>query len=60
MLVHSSKILIRNDLDISVPGISETLWFDVKHEFRGKYSTIGIMYRHAGLMGIPFFERRLE
>ena len=56
----SLDIDIRNDLDISIPGIFETFWFDVHHETRGKRSTIGVIYRHPGITDIPFFERRLE
>ena len=56
----SLDITIRDDLDISIPGIFETIWFDVNHELRGKHSTIGIVYRHPGPTSIPFFERRLE
>ena len=56
----SLDVTIRNDLDITIPGIFETFWFDVKHKSRDKYSTIGIVYRHPGPTDIPFFERRLE
>ena len=56
----SLDVDIRYDLDISIPGIFETFWFDVKHESRGKRSTIGVIYRHPGVTDIPFFERRLE
>ena len=46
---------LRHDLDISVPGIFETLWFDIEHKRGGKKSTIGIIYRHPGDTDIPFF-----
>ena len=56
----SLVVKIRKDLDITVPGIMETIWFDVEHRGRGKKSTFGIVYRHCGYTSIPFFERRLE
>ena len=51
---------IREDLDISVPGLFETVWFDVQSNISGKKITIGLIYRHPGLTEIAFFERRLE
>ena len=50
---------IRDDLDISVPGIFETVWFDIEHKRGGKKSTVGIIYRHPGETDIPFFQRKL-
>ena len=50
----------RKDLDISVPGVFETVWFDVDHRTRGKSSTFGVVYRHCGSTEIPFFQRKLE
>ena len=38
-------ISIRKDLDITVPGILETVWFDIKDKNRKK-CTIGVSYRH--------------
>ena len=44
---NSLVVKIRKDLDITVPGIMETLWFDVEHKGRGKKvlleSSIGIV-----------------
>ena len=56
----SLDITIRMDLDISMPGIFETFWFDVKHKFRGKDSTIGIVYRHSCDTDKTFFVRSLQ
>ena len=55
-------ISLRKDLDISVPGIFETVWFDINsnNNNRRKKITIGLIYRHPGVTDIPFFERRLE
>ena len=50
----------RKDLDISVPGIFETVWFDIDHGTRGRSSTFGVVYRHCGSTDIPFFQRKLE
>ena len=50
----------RPDLDISVPGLIETVWFDIEQKVHGKKLTIGVFYRHHGLTDIPYFERRLE
>ena len=57
---NSLNIKIREDLDLSVPGLFETLWFDVEPKQRGKRTTIGVFYRHNGITDIPYFERRLE
>ena len=57
---NSFVVKIRNDLDITVPGLFETIWFDVEHKNRGKRSTFGIIYRHPGFTDIPFFQRKLE
>lgn len=57
---NSLSVNPRNDLDISVPGLFETVWFDIDHGLRNKKSTFGIIYRHPGVTDIPFFERRLE
>ena len=52
---------LRNDLDISVPGVFETLWFDIEHKIGGKKSIFGLVYRHCdGSVDIPFFQRKLE
>ena len=56
----SFVVTLRSDLDISVPGIFETLWFDIEHKSGGKKSTFGVVYRHCGDTDIPFFERKLE
>ena len=56
---NTLEVEIRNDLDISIPGIFETVWFDITHKQRGK-NTFGVIYRHHGITDIPFFERRLE
>ena len=57
---NSLHITIRDDLDLSVPGLFETLWFDVEPKQRGKRTTVGVFYRHHGITDIPYFERRLE
>ena len=51
---------MRDDLDITVPGVFETIWFDVVHKQGGKKSTFGQVYRHHEKIDIPFFEHRLE
>ena len=58
----SFDIDLRKDLDISVPGLFETVWFDINsnNNNRNKKITIGLVYRHPGVTDIPFFERRLE
>ena len=33
---NTLEVEIRNDLDISIPGIFETVWFDITHKQRGK------------------------
>ena len=53
-------VKVRNDLDITVPGLFETVWFDIEHNTRGKKSTFGIVYRHPGFTDIPFFQRKLD
>ena len=56
----SISATLRFDLDISVPGLFETLWFDINHSTGGKKSTFGIVYRHPGVWDIPFLEHKLE
>jgi len=55
----SLDVTLRKDLDITVPGVFETVWFDVRNN-KNKKCTMGIIYRHPGLSEISFFERKLE
>ena len=57
---NSLSVTMRADLDISVPGIFETVWLDIDQKLRGKKSTFGVVYRHCGDTDIPFFQRKLE
>ena len=57
---NSFVVKIRNDLDITVPGLFETIFVDIEHENRRKKITFGIIYRHPGFTDIPFFQRKLE
>ena len=56
----SFVVTLRNDLDISVPGIFETFWFDIEHKTGGKKSTFGVVYRHCGVTDIPFLNENLN
>ena len=37
----SLDVTIRNDLDISIPGLFETIWFDIEHKHGGKKALLG-------------------
>ena len=61
IFVKSSLVVTkRGDLDISVPGLFETVWVDIEHKFGGKNNTFGAVYGHPGSTNIPFFERKYE
>lgn len=57
---NSLSVTMRADLDISVPGIFETVWFDIDQKLRSKKITFGVVYRHCGITDILFFQRKLE
>ena len=57
---NSFVVKIRNDLDITVPGMFETVWFDLEHKNKKEKSTFAVLYRHPGFTDIPFFQRKLE
>ena len=49
---NSLDIVIRDDLDITVPGIFETVQFDVKHKFRCK---IKLFVPSIDIQDLPIF-----
>ena len=61
VFIHKSlNVNKRNDLDISIPGMFETVWLDIESSGEAKKCVIGIIYRHPGITEIPFFQRKLE
>ena len=61
LFFHDSlDITRRYDLDITVPGLFETLWVNVARVGSKKKCVVGVVYRHPGVTELPFFEKRLE
>ena len=61
VFIHNSmNVKIRHDLDITIPGLFETKWFDIDSKNRNKKITFGLVYRHPGPTDIPYFERCME
>ena len=52
---------MRTDLNYSVSGLSQMIWFDVScMDQNNRKATVGIVYRHRGGATIPHFTARLD
>ena len=58
---NSLNCTMRSDLNCSIQGLFEMLWFDVScSEQNNQKTTVGIIYRHRGEAAIPSFTSRME
>ena len=56
----SFVVTLRSDLDISVPGIFETLWFDIEHKSGGKKVHLEWFIDTAGVLISHFLNENLN
>ena len=57
---NSFVVKVRSDLDLTAPGLFESIWLDIENKYGKKKTTFGIFYRHPGFADIPFFQRKLD